>query len=54
MSKLNCPNCGAPITGIQCEYCGTRRKTNERLLCMVDYGCMVCRMRHDRICGRQM
>lgn len=23
MSKLNCPNCGAPITGIQCEYCGT-------------------------------
>ena len=21
--KLNCPNCGAPITGIQCEYCGT-------------------------------
>ena len=22
--KLNCPNCGAPITGIQCEYCGTQ------------------------------
>ena len=21
--ELNCPNCGAPITGIQCEYCGT-------------------------------
>ena len=21
--KLNCPNCGAPITGIKCEYCGT-------------------------------
>lgn len=20
---LNCPNCGAPITGPQCEYCGT-------------------------------
>lgn len=20
---LNCPNCGAPITGVQCEYCGT-------------------------------
>lgn len=19
----NCPNCGAPITGRQCEYCGT-------------------------------
>lgn len=21
--KYNCPNCGAPITGRQCEYCGT-------------------------------
>lgn len=21
--KLNCPNCGAPITGYKCEYCGT-------------------------------
>ena len=21
--KLNCPNCGAPITDIQCAYCGT-------------------------------
>ena len=20
---LNCPNCGAPITSAQCEYCGT-------------------------------
>ena len=20
----NCPNCGAPITGPSCEYCGTR------------------------------
>ena len=19
----NCPNCGAPITGLECEYCGT-------------------------------
>ena len=19
----NCPNCGAPITGPECEYCGT-------------------------------
>ena len=19
----NCPNCGAPITGDKCEYCGT-------------------------------
>lgn len=23
-SKANCPNCGAPITGPVCEYCGTR------------------------------
>lgn len=22
-SVLNCPNCGAPITGTKCEYCGT-------------------------------
>lgn len=22
--RLNCPNCGAPITGIKCEYCGTQ------------------------------
>lgn len=22
-SKLNCPNCGAPITGIECPYCGS-------------------------------
>ena len=20
---MNCPNCGAPITGSACEYCGT-------------------------------
>jgi len=23
MSKTNCPNCGAVITGAMCEYCGT-------------------------------
>lgn len=22
----NCPNCGAPITGSVCEYCGTRHE----------------------------
>lgn len=21
--NTNCPNCGAPITGTNCEYCGT-------------------------------
>ena len=23
MEKLNCPNCGAPITSTECPYCGT-------------------------------
>jgi len=23
MEKKNCPNCGMPITGEKCEYCGT-------------------------------
>jgi len=23
MSERNCPDCGAPITGDQCEYCKT-------------------------------
>lgn len=22
--KLNCPNCGAPISGVKCNYCGTQ------------------------------
>lgn len=22
--KANCPNCGAPIKGGRCEYCGTK------------------------------
>lgn len=24
MSNFNCPNCGAPISGDRCEYCGTQ------------------------------
>ena len=24
MADSNCPNCGAPITGSECPYCGTR------------------------------
>ena len=24
MNQTNCHNCGAPITGPKCEYCGTR------------------------------
>lgn len=27
----NCPNCGAPITGPVCEYCGTRHYSQEIL-----------------------
>jgi hypothetical protein len=23
MKETNCPNCGAPIVGSKCEYCGT-------------------------------
>lgn len=23
MSEYNCPNCGAPIEGVKCAYCGT-------------------------------
>lgn len=26
----NCPNCGAPITSHQCEYCGTVFYTHKR------------------------
>lgn len=26
--KHNCPNCGAPISGLKCEYCGTNFKIN--------------------------
>lgn len=25
----NCPNCGAPITGNKCDYCGTVFKVDE-------------------------
>ena len=40
----NCPNCGAPITGDHCEYCGTVFKQEEpgtalyadnRLICVL-------------------
>lgn len=33
MNKLNCPNCGAPISGSACEYCGTvfRKKKTIKL-----------------------
>jgi hypothetical protein len=28
-----CPNCGAPITGSVCEYCGTRHETGIMIRC---------------------
>lgn len=31
ISMTNCPNCGAPITGSVCEYCGTRNDTGIML-----------------------
>lgn len=33
LSITNCPNCGAPITGRQCEYCGTMFSFSEAKLC---------------------
>lgn len=29
----NCLNCGAPITGSVCEYCGTRHETGTMIRC---------------------
>lgn len=29
----NCLNCGAPITGSVCEYCGTRHETGIMIRC---------------------
>ena len=29
MKDYNCPNCGAPINGDVCEYCGTVFDTDE-------------------------
>lgn len=31
MKAVNCPNCGAPIAGQSCEYCGTRLEDILRL-----------------------
>lgn len=30
MEKTNCPNCGAPLTGCRCEYCGTVDTSAEK------------------------
>lgn len=29
--RTNCPNCGAPIEGMKCEYCGTDFETIMRI-----------------------
>lgn len=44
MEQTNCPNCGAPLTGCRCEYCGTvdtsaekqMREDVQRLRCEID------------------
>ena len=28
---MNCPNCGAPVNGFKCEYCGTILNNGEKL-----------------------
>lgn len=28
--NVNCPNCGAPLTGCRCEYCGTVDASAEK------------------------
>ena len=32
MNERNCPNCGAPVTGRACPYCGTRFENPENAL----------------------
>ena len=32
----NCKNCGAPLTGCECEYCGTRYEFPERIILYAD------------------
>jgi rRNA maturation protein Nop10 len=32
----NCPNCGAPITGPECEYCGTTFHVSKPKHCSHD------------------
>lgn len=30
MEQTNCPNCGTPLTGCRCEYCGTVDTSAEK------------------------
>lgn len=32
MTRTNCPNCGAPIKGVSCAYCGTMFEPPEKVL----------------------
>lgn len=35
---MNCPNCGAPVTGRVCDYCGTvHAKESEQVTIVDDY-----------------
>lgn len=48
---MNCPNCGAPITGDKCEYCGTefsQSRINDLTL-KVDYSSILAAVRSNCI-----
>ena len=46
-TSTNCPNCGAPITGPFCEYCGTIFDS--------DYSQRISKRKHnDELCNRIM
>ena len=42
----NCPNCGAPITGWRCEYCGTVFDISEKERLMSENELLKIKTRH--------
>ena len=47
-TPLNCPNCGAPITGEICEYCGSR------VLTKADADVLTVKLYADNICVEEL
>lgn len=45
---LNCPNCGAPITGEICEYCGSR------VLPRADADVLTVKLYADNVCVEEL
>lgn len=45
---LNCPNCGAPITGEICEYCGSR------VLPKADADVLTVKLYADNVCVEEL